>query len=341
MASIRKRLGPRGTKVWQAQIIRLGFKSQYRTFDTKAEAEAWARRVESEMDTGAWQDRSEGDRTSIRDAFDRYLDEITPGKAPSAQEAERNRIRQLQKSPIGPIALSRLAGKDVADYIRWRRRGSVSPATVHLDLRSISHLYTVARSAWGMPYLVNPVPLAKAAWPKLPPGRDRRLQGDEEERLLAAATSEFRPVLQIALATGMRRGEIASLRWDQVNIKLRCLTLRADDTKTYEARTVPLSPAALDVLQALPRCIDGSVFGMSVNAISMAWKRVIGKTGIEDLKFHDLRHEAISRLFEETDLDMMEIRAITGHKTLQMLARYTHLRTHRLADRLAGAGRVK
>ena len=78
---------------------------------------------------------------------------------------------------------------------------------------------------------------------------------------------------------------------------------------------------------------------MTVNSIALAWKRVIKKTGIEGLHFHDLRHEAISRLFEDTDLDVMEIRAISGHKTLQMLARYTHLRTHRLADRLAGAPR--
>ncbi|MGI0135320.1 MAG: tyrosine-type recombinase/integrase, partial [Candidatus Micrarchaeaceae archaeon] len=105
-------------------------------------------------------------------------------------------------------------------------------------------------------------------------------------------------------------------------------------------RTVPLSPAALDVLKSLPRRINGSVFGLSSNAISMAWKRTVKKANIRGLTFHDLRHEAISRLFEDTNLDMMEIRAISGHKTLQMLARYTHLRTHRLADRLAGAGRV-
>ena len=92
--------------------------------------------------------------------------------------------------------------------------------------------------------------------------------------------------------------------------------------------------------KTIPHRIDGPVFGMTVNSISLAWKRVIKKAGIEGLHFHDLRHEAISRLFEDTDLDMMEVRAISGHKTLQVLARYTHLRTHRLADRLAGMGRT-
>ena len=341
MASIRKRSGPHGRPVWQGRIIRQGFKPQYRTFDGKAEAEAWARKVEAEMDSGSWRDRSEGDRTMIRDAFGRYLLEFTPGKAASAQRAERNRIGQLRQSPIASVALSRLTGKDVADYIRWRQRAGAGANTVNLDLRCLSHLYTVARSAWGMGYLVNPVPLARAARPKIPPGRERRLQSDEEARLLAAASPEFGAVIRFALATALRRGELAGLRWKQVDLARRGLTLGSAETKNRTARSVPLSPSALDVLKTIPRRLDGSVFGLSVNAISLAWKRATRKTGIQGLTFHDLRHEAISRLFEDTDLDVMEIRAISGHKTLQMLARYTHLRTHRLADRLAGMGRVR
>ncbi|MHB1543730.1 MAG: tyrosine-type recombinase/integrase [Gammaproteobacteria bacterium] len=339
MATLRQRKGPRGQVVWQAQIIRQGFPRQYRTFDTKGQAEAWARRLESEMDAGSFQDRSEGDRTTVAEAFERYLCEITPGKSPGSQQSERSRIRQLQKSPIAAIALSRLTGKDVADYIRWRQGTGVAAATVHHDLRRISHLYTVARSSWGMSYLVNPVPLAKTARPKLPPGRERRLAPGEEERLLEAASPQLGAVIRFALATAMRQGEIASLRWGEVDLKRRSLILGAAGTKNRTTRSVPLSPAALDVLKTIPRRIDGSVFGMSGNAIRLAWERVLRKTGITGLTFHDLRHEAISRLFEDTDLDIMEIRAISGHKTLQMLTRYTHLRTHLLADRLAGKGR--
>ena len=81
------------------------------------------------------------------------------------------------------------------------------------------------------------------------------------------------------------------------------------------------------------------VFGMSADAITQAMEQARKLADIEDLHFHDLRHEATSRLFEDTDLDIMEIRAITGHRSLQMLARYSHLRTHRLAERLAGAKR--
>ncbi len=338
MASIRKRPGPKGKSVWQAQIIRLGYKPQYRTFDTKGEADAWSRRAESEMDAGAWQDRSEGDRTSLAEALVRYSLEITPRKAPATVLRERQKIKRMQHCSLAPIALSRLTGRDVADYIREREGRGIKSATVLGELAMISHLYTVARSAWDMSYLINPVPLAKAAKPKIPRGRERRLVGDEEERLLAAASPEFGAVIKFALATAMRRGEIADMRWEHVDLPRRAVLL--PKTKNEDARTVPLSPAALDVLKSLPRRINGSVFGLSSNAISMAWKRTVKKANIRGLTFHDLRHEAISRLFEDTNLDMMEIRAISGHKTLQMLARYTHLRTHRLADRLAGMGRT-
>ena len=340
MAAIRKRPGPRGRTVYQAQIIRQGFPPQYRTFDTKGEAEAWARRVEGEMDTGRWRDRSEGDRTTLAEALDRYLLEITPRKAASTARRDQAKIRLLQSSALARTALSNLDGRDVSDYIRARERHGTKPGTILNELSTLSHLYVVARTVWGMSYLINPVPLAQAARPKVPSGRERRLVGDEEARLLAAASPEFGPVIRFALATALRRGEIAELRWEQVDIARRGLTLGSASTKTRTARSVPLSPAALDVLRTIPRRLSGSVFGMSANAIGQAWWHVIGKTGIQGLHFHDLRHEAISRLFEDTDLDVMEIRAISGHKTLQMLARYTHLRTHRLADRLAGMGRV-
>nr|WP_272913113.1 site-specific integrase [Solidesulfovibrio fructosivorans] len=111
-------------------------------------------------------------------------------------------------------------------------------------------------------------------------------------------------------------------------------------TKNSEARKVPLAEGALTVLRELPRSLDqGPVFGLLPDQITASMKYACKKAKLENLRFHDLRHEATSRLFELTDLGVMEIKAITGHKTLQMLARYTHLRTARLADRLAGMKR--
>ncbi|HLW74131.1 MAG TPA: site-specific integrase, partial [Gammaproteobacteria bacterium] len=143
MATIRKRPGPRGATVWQAQIIRLGFKRQYRTFDSKGDAESWARRVEAEMDADLWQDRSEGDRTTVAQALGRYLAEVTPHKAATTAANERTRILRLQKGPLSHVSLSRVTGRDVADFIRARQRDGVKPATIVSELASLSHLYTV------------------------------------------------------------------------------------------------------------------------------------------------------------------------------------------------------
>ena len=125
----------------------------------------------------------------------------------------------------------------------------------------------------------------------------------------------------------MRRSEIAELRWEHMNIK--ACTVRLPLTKNGEARTVPLSSAARDVLRALPRRLDGSVFGLRAKTITEAFEWAVQKAGIEDLTFHDLRHEAVSRLFER-GLNPMQVAAISGHKTLQMLKRYTHLRAEDL-----------
>jgi integrase len=138
-------------------------------------------------------------------------------------------------------------------------------------------------------------------------------------------------IITWAIETAMRRGEITAMRWEHVDQRPRVLLI--PETKNGTARRVPLSKAALAVLDALPRRIDGLVWGVQPNTISQAFEQVCEAAGIEGLTFHDLRHEATSRLFEK-GLNPMEVAAITGHKTLQMLKRYTHLRAEDLVNRL-------
>jgi integrase len=207
-----------------------------------------------------------------------------------------------------------------------------SPITIKRRLALLSHLYKVAEREWGMGGLVNPVP--HVSMPRVANARDRRLINDEQARLLAAAHAyggEIGPLIAWAIETAMRRGEIAAMRWDHLDRKARVLLI--PETKTGTPRRVPLSTAALGVLDSLPRRIDGRVWGMRPDSISQAFERVCKAAGIEGLTFHDLRHEATSRLFEK-GLDPMEVAAITGHKTLQMLKRYTHLRAEDLVGRL-------
>ncbi len=327
MASFIQRPGPSGKRVWQAHIRRRGYKTQVRTFNTKAEAQAWAATIESEIARGVFVSRTEAEATTLEEALDRYALEVSAHKRSVGREAST--IRWWQASPLARRSLASIRGKDVAAAAADR---TVGANTIRIRLALLSHLFNVARTAWGMESLSNPVELVKGQRPKLPPGRTRRLVGDEETRLLNAARTyggEIGPIITWAIETAMRRGEIAAMRWEHVDRKARVLLV--PETKTGTPRRVPLSSRALAVLDGLVRRIDGRVWGMRPDSISQAFERICSTAGIEGLTFHDLRHEATSRIFEK-GLNPMQVSTITGHKTLQMLKRYTHLRAEDLVE---------
>ena len=332
MASFIPRKGPGGKRAWQAHVRRCGYPAQVRTFDTKAEAEGWASVIESEIARGVFVSRSEAESTTLGEALVRYRREVTPAKKGAG--IERFRLDRWDAHRYAQRSMASIRGKDVADYIEERRQEGAAPATIHKELNLLSHLFNTARTAWGMESLTNPVDLVKGQRPKVPQGRDRRLVDDEYSRLLTAAATyggEIGPIITWAIETAMRRSEIAGMRWEHLDRKARVLLL--PETKNGTPRRVPLSTAALAVLDGLPRRIDGRVWGMRPDSISQAFERVCGAAGIEGLTFHDLRHEATSRLFEK-GLNPMQVAAITGHKTLQMLKRYTHLRAEDLVGML-------
>ncbi|MDA8204526.1 MAG: site-specific integrase [Thermaerobacter sp.] len=337
MATFRKRPGPRGATVWQAQIIRRGHERQYKTFDTKAEAEAWAAIIESEIARGVFVSRAEAENTTLMQLLDRYLEEVTPGKRGAT--GERSHLRMIRQDPVGRCFVGTITGKDLAAY-KARRLKAVSASTLNRELNILSHVFTVAAQEWHihLPW-GNPVRLVSR--PRVQDKRERRLVDDEQARLLAAAESyggsvpnsggDIGSIITWAIETAMRRGEIAGMRWEHVDRKARVLLI--PETKNGTPRRVPLSTGAVRVLERLPRRLDGLVFGMHPASLSRAFAQVCKSAGIEGLTFHDLRHEATSRLFEK-GLNPMEVAAITGHKTLQMLKRYTHLRAEDLVGRL-------
>lgn len=331
MASIKKR----GPWQWQARIRKKGYSVQIKTFDTKREAQAWASEIESEMGRGVFVSRVEAESTTLEEALERYKRDYIRQKLKHPQQ-ELSRADHLIKSNIGPMYLARIRGKDIADYISKRNK-EVKPNTVRLDLALLSRLFEVAAKDWGMESLANPV--KRTTKPKIPQGRERRLKEGEEEILLKNAHPKLKNIILFALETAMRRSEIARLTWDNVNLQKRIAFLL--ETKNASARSVPLSPEALRILKAQRKVtsLDKSVFGVTPDFITHKFQKACKDSDIKDLRFHDLRHEATSRLFENTDLDTMEIKQITGHKNMQMLARYSHLRSERLADRLAGKKR--
>ena len=322
MATIRKR----GNLQWEARIRRKSHPIQCKTFETKLDAEKWARLIEKEMDGGSFISQKEAERTTVREAIERYIPEYIEKNLKHVQK-EKVRATRLMEYPFALKSLVALRGSDLAAFVRMREEQGRSPHTIDRDLAMIFRLYEVARANWGMEGLQNPV--KNVIKPKLPQGRTRRLLKGEEEKLLAGS--------RFALESAMRREELASLTWEQVDMERHTIFL--PQTKNGESRTVPLSPTAIAIMKEsyIPGETTGKekVFGYTVNNITGIMRDACAKAGIIDLRFHDLCHEAISRLFENTDLDVMEIKMITGHKTLQMLARYTHLRASRLVERLA------
>ena len=328
MASIVRR----GERQWQVRIRRKSVRAGA-TFETKARALVWARQVESEIDAGRFlAGRLEAERTTLHAALSRYLLEIVPRKKGLRQNA--GIVRAWQGSPLAQKTLANIRSSDIA---AWRdlKLQHVGPQTVLHHLNLLSHLFRVAAADWGFETLANPV--ARINKPSLPKGRERRLGSDEGHRLLEACDRSesdwLGPLVRLALATAMRQGELVALTWDQVNLAGRALLL--SDTKNGETRTVPLSTAALDVLCAIPKAKGNQVFGIHTGrAVSHAFAKACKRAQIDNFRFHDLRHEATSRLFENTDLRDVEIASITGHKTLDMLKRYAHWRAAQLASRL-------
>ncbi|WP_205736201.1 site-specific integrase [Acidiferrobacter sp. SPIII_3] len=291
------------------------------------------------MDRGVFVSRAEAENTTLAEALDRYLTEVTPGKR--RPENEAGFIRRWQAQPLARRVLATIRGKDMAAYIQQRQSDGVGANTIRLELALLSHLFNTARTAWGMESLANPVEAVKGQRPKLPQGRDRRLRDDECARLLTSAQAyggEIGPLITWAIETAMRRGEIAAMRWEHLDGPSgpQCRQARVlliPETKTGTPRRIPLSTAAVATLNALPRRPDGHVWSMRPDSISQAFERVCKAAGIEGLTFHDLRHEAASRLSEK-GFEAMEVAAITGHKTMQMVKRYTHFRAEDLVGRL-------
>lgn len=161
------------------------------------------------------------------------------------------------------------------------------------------------------------------------------MEGEAELASLLKSAAQCRnplmaPLFRFALETGMRRGELVNIRWDQIDTTKR--TLHIPVTKNGHPRTIPLSSTALDILKDIPRN-DPRVFPLTLNAVKLAWKRLAERAGAADLHFHDLRHEAVSSFFEK-GLSVPEVALISGHRDARMLFRYTHLRAEDVARKL-------
>jgi integrase len=342
MANITERNGKFHVRVYRKEG------AVCKSFHLKKDALAWARRTEADIQAGRWGQAKDCELT-LREALSRYSRDVTSAKKGVTQETCV--INAIARDPIAARSLTTLKAADMA-ALRDGWLQTLAPATVRRRLAIISHCFEIARKEWSID-IANPISSIRK--PTVFNSRNRRLaQGELEAVLVASKSAELGVVAQIALGTAMRLSEIVALRWEDVNLPKRTLTLR--DSKNGTGRVVPLSPVVISEFTRLTRRIDGRVFGTNGPSISQAWARAVERarvayrmdcidagippspTFLDDLHFHDLRHEATSRFFELGVFGTMEVAAITGHKTIQMLARYSHMNVAAMAAKLASAG---
>lgn len=325
MATFRKRYDR-----WQVRIQRAGLSTPIaRTFELRKDAELWAREVERQLDLGAFQNHQPASFSSLGELLTKYSKEITPNKR--GAEVEKSRInRMLKDKKLSGLSVNTSLSVGLSQWRDARLKG-VSGSTINRELNIISHAINLARKEWGLLNKLQHNPVELLQRPKNNKARERRLELGEYELLLKAAKASrnayLHDVIVLAVETGMRQGEIVGIKRQHINEHDQTLTI--PETKNGDVRVIPLSDKAFAILSdsAFLRVLDG----VTVRAVQQSFERCLMRARkaapklFKDLRFHDLRHEAISRLFEK-GLNQFQVAAISGHKTLQMLKRYTHIR---------------
>lgn len=342
MASYRKRGG-----AWRVEIARQGIRKSA-SFDTKAEAVAWATQEEAAIASGR---AGQIPAKSFGDLLAKYRDEVSPAKR--GERWERLRIDRIitsrEGAPADPLAAVALRDLDSSHFAAWRDRRlrQVTPASVRREWNLLSAAINVAVNEWRWLH-ENPMKTVKRPPPA--EARDRRISADEIERLLfalgydyndappATQTARVGAAFLFAIETGMRAGEIVALRRDEVFAEARYLTVTGQATgagKTAAARRdVPLSSEALRILRQLEDLEGETVFGIASTAtLDALFRKAKGRALIDDLHFHDTRHEAITRLAKR--LDVLELARAVGHRDLRQLMTYYNETASALAKKLA------
>ncbi len=320
MATIRKLRDK-----WQAQVRLKGIKPITKSFIKKSDAVDWSRVIESQVTLGTYVDPRASERITLDSLIDLYLQRKVASGAEN--RAEQSRLKRL-RSVLGAFSLSQLSVAVLSQF-RDQRLLRANPATVVHELSLLARLLRLATSNFGIPL---PQGVPRIRLPKMPHGRTRRLCGDEESRLLEAAKTdpELSDFILLAIECATRRSELIEVKGVDINLGSRTVLLPV--TKSGIPRVIPLTRKALKTLGARVAG-DGRVFSISATAMSQRFSLACKKAGISDLRIHDLRHEGISRLFE-LGLSTVEVAAISGHQSLAMLHRYTHIRAEHLISRL-------
>lgn len=328
MASIQKR-----NSSFRVRITREGKSTLCATFYSRLEALQWAKQTQAQLRLGLYEEpllqQKPSQEVLFEEAATHYMNTHSIHKKIVRSETYRLQIlmkrwKELPLRQIDKLAVLRLRD----DLLSLGRSGD----TINHYFNTLSKLFQMVNDEWDLP-LPNPIRGVK----RMPQskGRTKRINGAIEQILLDSCDELslplLRSIIQFAIQTGMRRGELMRLTWADIDIPNRKAYLH--DTKNGDPRQVPLTKDAVEILSALTRDLSGIVFPMSLGTLRIQFERVclkskdqyqeLGANPFEDLRFHDLRHEALSRL-SDAGLNVIELSHISGHRTLAMLKRYVH-----------------
>ncbi len=342
MATITTRLRNNGQKVYQAKIRLRGCPSQSAVFERLTDARKWVQETESAIRQGRYFSTAEAKRHTFAELVERYHRDVLSQKKKNPyfatnQEMQMNwwksQMGHYLLSDITPSLIVEKRDKLAAEKIGKNIKKTRSPSTVTRYLAALSHALSTAANEWQW---IDDNPMRKVRKPREPRGRVRFLSDNERGALLEACqqsrSPKLYPMVVLALATGMRLGEIQRLRWADVDFTRQRIILH--ETKNGERRAVPLTGHALATLQnyGKVRGLDNTLLFPADSAqkndkpfnIQKHWQAALKAASIEDFRFHDLRHSAASYL-AMNGASLAEIAEVLGHKTLQMVKRYAHL----------------
>ena len=317
----------RGTK-WNAQVRIAGWRSFTKTFEKKSDALDWCRETETSIRSAPLNTSKSFPNLKFKELIEIYRDTVTPTH--KGHQPETYRLNRIASSWIGRVKVAYLTPRHFEQY-RNDRLELVKQCTVRSELTLMKRVLDYGIRTLGVGLTDNPIQSIE-----LPPTytpRTRRLENDEFERLMNNALKQKNPLIAsiiiFAVETGMRRSEILKMRWSDIDEIKK--TARLINTKNGDDRTVPLTRNAFEVLRNIKKDPE-FVFPITPNCLHLAWSRAKKSADIKNLRFHDLRHEAISRLFEH-GLTVPEVALISGHKDIRQLFRYTHLIPEKLSQK--------
>jgi integrase len=330
---LEKRVTKDGKTRWRVLIRIKGHPPVSRTFGSKTKARQWEEKARTEIRENRFFEQLEAERHTFAEMIDRYLEQRLPRKSPVMQRHQRHqllwwkeKIGHHRLSDVSPALIAQTRDELAAITVGSKAKKQRSGASVNRYLAALSHVFSVATREWGW-LLRSPMDRVE----RLPEARGRvRYLDDEERKRLLSACEKSRdlllyPLVLTALSTGCRQGELLNLRWSEVDLERGVIRLL--NTKNNERRAVPLHGPARDQVLALSkvrRIGDDRVFPLTSHQLRGPWQAALRQAEIEDFRFHDLRHTAASYL-AMSGATLAEIAEVLGHKSLQMVRRYSHI----------------